>query len=225
MDAVNLDNLSGRLPPGKGRLPRTRAVVFTRAASLSIPLGQLQVARTFLDEASAAAQEAGVWMYQVGVLTVRAELFIAEGQQELAWPLAEEAIRITRTHACVPAELAGLERLRRQWVLATRGLEGLSQSVNDNRQMVRVAERLELEALNDWANMKSGNEIPSRALRELTARKLYGVIAKLISLRVFPGELPSALSGETSAQLTARLFADLSQLRPVPLPKGVRKSV
>jgi hypothetical protein len=206
-------------------LPRTRAVVFTRAASFSIPLGRFQIARSHLDEASAAAQEAGVWMYQVGVLTVRAELFIAEGQQELAWPLAEEAVRIARTHACVPAELAGLERLRRQWVLATRGLDGLSHSGNDNRQMVRVAERLELEALNDWANMKPGNEVSSRALRELVARKLYGVIAKLIALRVFPGELPTTLNGETSAQLTARLFADPSPLRPVPFPKGVRTSV
>jgi tetratricopeptide (TPR) repeat protein len=189
---------------------RTGVFVYPHAASVAIQLGNFHQAGEFIKIAGEAARDAGTMVCEVGALIPKAELLIAQGESERAWLIIEEAVERTEGRAYHSGELAGLERLRRQWILATRGYEALQVAATETARTNRIAELFQLRGLQEWAAERQGQKIdPARSvIRELCSVRMYGVIAQLIVHGICPGDLPELRPGESSAQLVARLFPD-----------------
>jgi hypothetical protein len=191
--------------------PRARTILSARAASLAILLGNEDQARIFIQSAEQNAREVGLWVYQVGALIVRCEYLISQDEQELAWPLVEKAVKTAGMRVCAPSEIAGLERLKHQWLVATEGHEAIKnwEELEEPDMKRRIVERLELEALDEWSASRNGIlRNRDSVFGEIRSRGLLGVLARLNALGIWIDDLKNKERTESSAQLVARLFPD-----------------
>src|SRR6185503_18890089 len=130
-------------------------------------------------------------------LTVRAEFLIAQDQQEHAWLAVESAVSLARDRALAWSDLAGLERLRRHWILVTQGYDAYIEAAKSPTDP-RSIDRLEHRALGEWAAIKHGRESGGDAvIEELRSLGLFGVLAKLLALGIYPSGVVTAVPGES----------------------------
>ena len=201
--------------------PRRIGEVLTNAADLAILLGNVAEAAELLDRAEAAARSIHLDRLLVDVLVGRADFHIACSEHERAWPLVERALE----HSGSRTLIAGgrFERVKRHFVWATKGYDVLRSlpPVSQYKGLsISLAHKLEIAALEEWIARAEGIPAGRRrcTVQELAQRGLFGVIARLLMLHTYVGDLPRQHGHYSSAQLVKRLFHDY---RPGSVPRSV----
>lgn len=201
----------------RSTIPLTAAMLYTNAAILALALGAVGQAEEMLAVAEAATLKGTSWVAKTEVLLDRATLHLSKGEEELAWPLIEAAETTLRARGGPPGRLGSREALLRHWTLATLGYGALKDLARRRKQTVLglgLAERLHVQAFDEWADLRAGERPNGAALRSLKSAGLYGVLAHLVAIKTPPPLMPEPESGESSAMLIARLFPDPARGTP-----------
>jgi hypothetical protein len=189
---------------------RVYAEVHANLAWLALELGNLSEARYFTQMCADWARKSGLTRHAVLSLIVRADLHLAQTQHELAWPLVEEAIALTTQRHNDLFDRGAYVRLAKYFVWATQGYDSVMAWWGNGgiEQCVRIADKLEVAAFDEWLAAKAGSATPAAGtvVKAVTRHGLVGVIARLVAVGVAPPGLPRPLAGESSAQLMARVF-------------------
>jgi len=173
-------------------------------------LGSGSEAETAAERCEEGARRSGLWRHTVTALMTRAEVYLGNGQLDLAWPLVEEAAVITgdRSHLLPDAGL--YERLQRQFYWATRGyaaLKSLDRPV-PTALFDSLVDALEVRLFDEAVALIAAEQIEGRgpALEEAVTTGLLGPLARLLAVGVHHPGVPQRLPGESAAQLIARVF-------------------
>jgi tetratricopeptide (TPR) repeat protein len=197
--------------------------LYAGAAGLAMLLGNRDEAEESLTRAVDAGNRLSTPMALIPALLTRADLHIAQHEFELAWPFVEEALSLAGDEPLLSAPAAHLERLRSHFIWQTRGYDAL-RLVRTHQATPglanRVSFRLELSAFYDWVDQQEGlTTHESKALNEILRLRLYGSIARLIALGIYPSrQVPTGRPGEPSAALVLRAFPECRQ---EPLPRSL----
>ena len=120
--------------------------------------------------------------------------------------------------------IGDFERVRRHFLWATRGFDAFAAEKEHSDATglaLRRSQMLELLAFEEWVNQREGREARgTSATTTLVEQRLFGAIAHLVALHVYPGGLPPRRDGETSAQLVIRAF-QVCEYPSVPTAVGV----
>ena len=170
-----------------------------------------------------SAPRSGLWRHRLKLLTAKAELYLCQGRPELAWPLVEEAERLTGDRSELLPDGALYERLRCQFYLATRGYDAMKTArrvpaVLHDSLVDGMEIRLFEEAVARTAGDSSEHGTP--VLDEAVRIGLLGPIARLVANGVHHPGVAKRKMGESAAQLVARVFPD-PQRGAVPASIGL----
>jgi tetratricopeptide (TPR) repeat protein len=192
--------------------PRVRVAVYCNAAILSIMIGSFAEAADLLELAEAAANRSRIWQHSVSVLLTQADLHLAVDQQEAAWELVDQAVSITAGRTHLIPDYGQYYRLRRHfsWAAGYNIDQELGLDTWTMRSGIGMGHCLEGRAFDEWvAGQDAGqnNKSPTAA-NELIDRQLFGILARLASVKILPTPLPAPLDGESGASLVARVFPE-----------------
>lgn len=193
--------------------PTGFAARFANAATMELTLGRFDAAFHLLAEAERAASESGAWRDRLKVIDLKANFCLAQNDQAGAWEYVEETNLIHQRHpSSMETDRAQRARLTRHHIYATQGWQALEETIAQAHPMdyARVINRLEVRMFEAWAQADAGveNVVPSGdvLIREATERGLFGLMARMHSLGVFPMALPPR-NGRSSAALIASVFS------------------
>jgi tetratricopeptide (TPR) repeat protein len=207
---------------GSAPAPPREAQILANAASLAVTLGNLQEARSCLDRAVSLARTSQLPGLTIATLVARSDLHVADSDHDSAWAWAEEAVILAAKHPDRARRIGDFERVRRHFVWATQGYDAfaaLCRQTEAAQSEIRRSQELERLAFEEWVRQVEGcPSTETSAIIELVHRKLFGAIAHLVALNVYPGFLPMRQPGETSAQLVIRAFPEC---RSGLVPKAV----
>jgi len=183
---------------------RVSTALYCNAANLSIVIGNLCEADTLLERAAQGADRSKLWHHSVSVRLTQADLNLARGKHVEALNLVQGAIAITGDrHRLVP-DLGQYWRLRRLYYSSTGSGDA---TAVDNPTLMTMAHLLELQAFEESNNLQSeADSKGSTALDELVQHGLYGVIARLVAVRVPMKQLGVDRKKVSGAQETVRAF-------------------
>jgi ATP/maltotriose-dependent transcriptional regulator MalT len=189
---------------------RVSAEVNADAARLAMTLGSWNEAFEFAEACEAAAKRSGLWRHIALARLTKADLHIAGGTEELAWPLVEDAVALAEGRSHLLADLAQYVRLRKHFAWRTQGSEskGTPTPSSSSAGYPRMTDRLEIAAFEEWLKRKTGQETApsSPALTALVRTGYCGIVARLLALGVSLPGLPPKTPDEPSAILVARMF-------------------
>jgi tetratricopeptide (TPR) repeat protein len=222
-DAVKARRTAFQLSQGSTS-PKRLVELFTNSASLSITLGAFSEAALCLEQAERFSKQAQLHRLTVSILLARADLGIAQHQDDSAWENIETAIAVAGEHGENARGIADFERARRHFIWATQGFDTFVACVDDrqaSRLDLRISQRLELKALEEWVFQREGKPLRRESVvNELRQRGIYGAIAHLVALHIYPGKLPTRRADESSVRLVKRAFPEHDQ-RLAPRRVGV----
>jgi hypothetical protein len=164
------------------------------AANLAIAIGNHDEAEALLIKANAAAEMSGLWHHSVSVRLTQADLHLARGESQLAWPLVQEAIAKAGSRERLVPDHGQYWRLRHHHAF----ISGEDPPTVPNYERMALAHSLELRALVDSvAAEATGSNYRPSAILELVEHGLYGVVARLFAVGIKQG-LMQNVPGETS---------------------------
>src|SRR5438876_6210359 len=105
--------------------PRAWTEAYSNIARLALVLGNASEAELAVERCDDGARRSGLWRHKVTALMARADLQLSKGQPALAWPLVEEAARVTGDRSHLLPDGGVYERLQHQLLWASRGYEAL----------------------------------------------------------------------------------------------------
>jgi tetratricopeptide (TPR) repeat protein len=207
---------------GEARSARLGAEIFANVARLAIILGNFPEAADATERASGCAESTALWQHKVQALLARADLLLASGEPEAAWPLVEEARALTSGRYLLLPNSGQMLRLERHFLAATRGADAVRSLPKPpiTGTLARKGEWLEI-ALFEEAVLGDGL---TAALEEALRCHLLGPIARLLSSRVDHPGLGPGLPGESSARQVVRLLRPHSR-EPVPSAVGLPRRI
>ena len=192
------------LPPTS----RVAAPLYGGATRLWMEFGDFTLAEQYAATAVSAGRESGLWRLVVDALCMAADLHLARGEPENAWPLVQEAVALTQDRSHLLNDPGQFARLRRHFVWVTQGYESLLRLDPERRIMasVNLSDRLQLRAFDDWISREEGESRQEHAADEIIRRGLFGILSRLMAVGVRFRAIPDHKTGEPSAQLVARVF-------------------
>ena len=204
--------------------PRAWAEAYSNLARLALVLGNVPEAELAVERCEDGARRSGLWRHKVTALLTRADLHLSKGQPALAWPLVQEAARITGDRSHLLPDGGLYERLQHQFLWATRGYEALK-SIGPR---VRIAmfdslvDALEVRLFDEAVASTPDNAVaPGRSVLDEAVRTgLLGPLARLSAYGVHHPGVPPRLNGESAAQLIARVFPH-PQRTVIPTSVGI----
>ncbi len=196
---------------------RAASSVYANAARLAMELGDLAEADRYSALGLSAARESRSWRLIVGGLAVKADIYLAKGQTESAWPVVEEAVGLAGNRWHLLADAGQFARLRKLFVWTTRGPEAateLDSGALRGGSGLKITEQLELQALEESLVSPGGRTGGGdTACREIVKQGLFGVLSRLLAVGVHLETIPRGPSTEPSARLVARVFRPQEMLR------------
>ena len=204
--------------------PRAWAEAYSNIARLALVLGNASEAELAVERCDDGARRSGLWRHKVSALMARADLHLSKGQPALAWPLVEEAARLTGDRSHLLPDGGLYVRLQHQLLWATRGY-GALKSIGPR---VRIAmfdslvDALEVRLFDEAVASIADDSVASRApvLDEAVRKGLLGPLARLSAYGVHHPGVPPRLNGESAAQLIARVFPH-PQRAVIPTSVGI----
>jgi Flp pilus assembly protein TadD len=187
------------------------AHILSNMASLSISIGNLQEADAVLAQAEAQARSHNRLKALIEVLVTRADLYLAREQDELAWQTIEDVRVLSAGKSPVDGTAGQFQRLNLQFLWATEGataIQGLT-NVSTGGLGNRLARRFEIQALIDMIlekERRTVNVVP--IVQTIVEYGLFGVMARLVALRIWSSNSLQPRTGESGAHAVARLFPD-----------------
>jgi len=206
--------------------PRASVEAYSNIAQLAAVLGSRAEAETAVQRSEEGALRSGLWRHRVTALLSRADVYLCNGQTELAWPLVEEAAGITGDRSHLLPNAGHYERLQRHFYWATRGYEVLKSLARPapialfDALVDALEVRLFDEAVALLATGESQTAGRAPALEEAVTTGLLGPLARLVAVGVHHPAVPRRLNGESAAQLVARVFPH-PERAVVPLAIGL----
>jgi len=190
--------------------PRAAVEAYASIARLAVTLGSESDAEAAAERCEDGARRSGLWRHRVTALMTRAEVHLGNRQPEAAWPLLEQASRITGDRSHILPEAGLYERLQRQFYWATRGYDALKSLDRPIPTALydSLVDALEVRLFDEAVALIAANETDVRApaLEEAIRAGLLGPLARLLAVGVHHPGLPQRLPGESAAQLIARVF-------------------
>jgi len=164
--------------------------VALNVAGLALSLADFECAETILHFLMQLAGESGQWRLRVDTLYARADLAVGKGDLSSAWALVEEAESIRQSRLYRLTDMGRFERLRRHYSWCVT--EGSATVPLVPNRCILLADRLEVEAIEEWMAWRSGHLDTEHAdaTRRLQALGLWGVVEWLRQVRTLV-ELPS----------------------------------
>jgi tetratricopeptide (TPR) repeat protein len=189
---------------GEARSARLGAETFADVARLAILLGSYAEAAEAAERARLCAERTALWQHRVQALLAQADLLLALGEAESAWPLVEEALALTSQRYFLLPNSGQLLRLERHFLVATSGPESLESAPKPRPTgtLTRKGEILEVELFEEAVRPERSTSVLEEALRW----QLLGPIARLLASRISHPGIEPALPGESSARQVIRLF-------------------
>ena len=179
---------------------RVSTALYCNVANLSLTIGNLHEAGTFVATAVVAADKAQLWHHLVNVQLTGADLHLARGEQDKAWTLVEKALAITGDRYRLVPDLGQYLRLRGHYY----SIIGDAKPV-DEFTLTKVAHVLELRAFEEWCSQEDNQ---ADAMNELAELGLLGVVAKLAAVGVRYGPLTTAAAELSGAEAVQVAFPD-----------------
>jgi DNA-binding SARP family transcriptional activator/tetratricopeptide (TPR) repeat protein len=201
---------AGRQTPTGRHAPRHLALAHANAANLAIVTGDFDGASERLSLAREYAKQCALWRVSVLLDLTEADLLIARGETELAWPLVSRAIRTMAGRERALDTNGKAIRLGLHYALASHGAPGLRSKLRELRatdRALRLADRLEVEAFVAWAERRACLPVtePGIAAR-IEESGLLGVLAMLGALYIFPDESLTRELTESGAEMVERAY-------------------
>lgn len=202
--------------------PRRLAEALLNAADLRLVRGALDEMELHIRRAAEAATESQLWRFRVKADMAMADMWLARGEPELAWPIVERTIRGGRGWTRPPDFAGRYRRLRKHYLLAASDAHHFDRSTAHDvrepaRSKLQIADRLELAMFDEWAGHRFlGRPLVGRAARVALARGFYGVLGRLIAVRVMPTPNIRRDEGESTVQLLERAFPVAHRPRALP---------
>jgi tetratricopeptide (TPR) repeat protein len=190
--------------------PRAVAEANCDLARLAIVLGDMTEAELAVKRCEEGARRSGLWRHHVTACLARADLHLCNGEPDLAWSVLEDAARVTGDRAHLLPEAGRYARLQHQWSWATRrNPAGPAASLS-------LIDGLEVRLFDEAV------AAPPRAavLEEVVTMGLLGPLARLVASGVRHPAVPQRLSGESAAQLIARVYPH-TQRTAIPAAIGL----
>jgi len=201
---------AGKQTPTSRHAPRHLALANANAANLAIVTGSLDLASEHLITARRFAEQCALWRVSALLDLTEADLMIARGETELAWPLVASATRTTSGRQRALDTNGKAIRLALHYALASRGQEGFRTALADFRRTprsLRLADRLEIEAFVAWAEKRAGLEVSEPdVVPRIEASGLLGVLAMLAALYICPADQLSRATTESGADMVERVY-------------------
>ncbi len=153
-------------------------------AGLALTVGDFSCADRLLQTALALASDSGQWRLLVDALYACADLKVGLGHLREAWALVEKAESLRDRRTYLLSDMGRVERLRRYHLWHTRGYDALNSFKNEGAKCdpcIQIADRLEVEALEEWINWVHGRLNPrdAESTRRLWSMNLTGIAAWL----------------------------------------------
>lgn len=191
--------------------PRRQVKILANAAGLAISLGNYKEAEKLLRQAHLQAHESKKRTLLIDVLLEYADLSLALGDTETAWSHVEQILGLTGGKTPVHGAAHQFQRLWLQYLWSTQGHRALQRQlamVKSAGLASRLAVRLELRAFVDWTHQQTRSSADSAAMSEILNRQLFGVVARLLALKICPSKLQKNSCESSSARAVARAFPD-----------------
>lgn len=204
--------------------PRRLAEALLNAADLCLVYGTLDEMERRIRRAAQAATESQLWRFRVKADMAMADMWLARGEPELAWPIVERTIRASRGWTRPPDFAGRYRRLQKHYSLAASDENHITSSGEGRRaelkdSALQIADRLEIAIFDEWAEHQFfGRPLAGKAARLAAGKGFYGVLARLIAVGVTPALKLRKTDSETTVQLLERAFPlDRRRCaRPVP---------
>jgi len=195
--------------PSAPPLPSSVAVPsYANASRVAMEFGDFAESERCCTLLRSAARESQSWRLIALALLHVADLHLARSEPELAWPLVQQAVDLAGDRWVLLADAGQYARLRKHLLWVTTGLqprENGPQGVPTQGVALTLAEQLEVQAFEEWMGA-AGAPYHEVAACELVKRRLFGVLARLVAVGVRFQTIPEPCTGESSAQLIARVF-------------------
>lgn len=196
---------------GQCRSPRLGAEIYADVARLALVLGSHSEAREAVERCKTCAEQTLLWQHKVQALLAHADLHLALGQPEAAWPLVEMARSETANRHHLLPNSGQMLRLERHFLFAKGGREALStlRSPRPVGTLARKGELLEAMLFDEALGRDTGAPLATQSpvLDETLRLGLFGPLARILASHVaYPG-IPRPAPGETTAELIVRLFS------------------
>ena len=191
--------------------PRALVEANCDLARLAVVLGNMSEAEIAVAKCEAGARRSGLWRHRVTACLARAELHLCNGQPDLAWPLLEEAARVTGDRAHLLPDEGRFERLHHHFCWATGRKPAASSA-----QSRSLIDGLEVRLFDEAVSQASGAPVLAQAV----ALGLLGPLARLVASGVQHPAVPPRLEGESAAQLMARVYPH-AQRSSIPAAIGL----
>jgi tetratricopeptide (TPR) repeat protein len=190
---------------------RLGAEVYANAMWLAIHLGNLEEAEQFAEHCDREASRSHLWRHRALALLCRADLLLARGSPELAWPLVEQAIRVVGSKAHVLYDVGQYHRLALHFTWSTQGIAATRPWLNPVRRSNyrRVTDWLEIQAMAQWVLQHGGTDHPqalNAVVTEIETTGALGLLSRLIAVGCSPVPLAQAPKGEPPALILSRLY-------------------
>ncbi len=190
---------------------RLGAEAYANAMWLAIHLGNLSEAEQFAEHCEREASRSGLWRHRALALLCRADLLLASGSPELAWPFVERAIRLVGSKAQLLYDVGQYHRLAIHFAWRTRGMAAAKAWLSPAREgnYKRITDWLEIKAMGHWI-MEAEEQRESEELKgvvlEIERTGVIGVISRLIAVHCSPVHLEHAFKDEPPAAIVSRLY-------------------
>ena len=176
--------------------PRAVAEANCDVARLATVLGDMAEAELAVERCEEGARRSGLWRHHVTACLARADLHLCNGAPDLAWPVIEEAARVTGDRAHLLPEAGRYARLQRQWSWATR------RNPPGPVDSLSLMDGLEVRLFDEAVTAPPGAAV----LEQVVAMGLLGPLARVVASGVDHPAVPPRLPGESAAQLIARVY-------------------
>jgi len=177
--------------------PRAMVEASCDLARVAVVIGSMAEAAMAVEQCEEGARRSGLWRHRVTACMARAELHLCNGQPDLAWPLLEEAARVTGDRGHLLPDAGRYERLQHQLCWATRGDVGRPSAESHS-----LIDGLEVRLFDEAARSVPGAPV----LLQAVTLGLLGPLARLVASGVQHPAVPPRLEGESAARLIARVY-------------------
>ena len=177
--------------------PRAMVEASSDFARLAVVLGNMTEATLAVEQCEEGARRSGLWRHRVTACLARAELHLCNGQPALAWPLLEEAARVTGDRGHLLPDAGRYQRLQLQLSWATRGDMGRPSAESHS-----LIDGLEVRLFDEAVSSVPGAPV----LLQAVTMGLLGPLARLVASGVQHPAVPPRLAGESAARLIARVY-------------------
>jgi DNA-binding SARP family transcriptional activator len=198
---------------------RVAAPLYANVSGLAIELGDFVESERYSTLALMAGRETRSFRFIVAAQVAQADLHLAKGEPERAWPLVEDAIALAAGRWRLLTDVGQFARLQMHFLWKTKGYDAVRTAEAEQQReqdRMKVADRLELLAVRQWIAWVEGDaQVGDDAELELVKHGVFGVMARLIAVGVRLPTISVQRCGESSARLVARVYPP--DQRPAPL--------